>query len=50
MPPVPATCPLPPRHRLRRVAMAWLWVIVYGVLATGTWALLLIDWALYRVA
>ncbi len=48
LPPVPD--PVPPRHHLRRVAVAWLWVLAFAVLATCTGALLLIDWALYRVA
>ena len=49
LPPVQFPAP-PPRHRLRRVAMAWLWILVYGALATCTGFLLLLDWALYRVA
>ena len=49
LPPVPDPAP-PPRHRLRRVAAAWFWALVYGALATCTAALLLLDWALWRVA
>lgn len=47
LPPVPGPAPPP---RLRRVAAAWFWALVYGALATCTAALLLLDWALWRVA
>lgn len=49
LPPLPEPAP-PPRHWARRVAVAWFWVLVYGALATCTGFLLVIDWALYRVA
>lgn len=49
LPPVTFTAP-PPQHTLRRVAVAWLWALAFAALASASAALLLLVWAVYRVA
>jgi hypothetical protein len=47
LPPVPAACPLPPRHRTRKAVAVWAWANVLATLGLWSWALVLAARALW---